>query len=153
MFDINVTVVGNVATDVELRFTSSGEPVASFRMATNSRRWDRGSERWIDGETQYFQVSCWRSLAHNVAQSIAKGMPIVVTGKLKTREIDRPCDGTEHSHRVRYVDIEATSLGPDLARGTTTFARVKRDSVQDTERRILADVMGVESQEAAGSAA
>lgn len=143
-----VTVVGNVATDVELRFTSAGEPVASFRVASNARRWDRANERWADGDTQYFSISCWRAMAHNVAQSVVKGMPIVVNGKLKTRELEKPCEGTDHSHRVRFVDVEAVSLGPDLARGVTTFTRVKREGVEQTEARILADVMGAQEVDA-----
>lgn len=151
MNDINVTVIGNVATDVELRFTSAGDPVASFRVASNSRRWDRASERWADGDTQYFSVSCWRAMAHNVAQSVVKGMPIVVNGKLKTRELEKVCDSGDHTHRVRFVDVEAVSLGPDLARGVTTFTRVKREGVIESEERVLADVLGASAIEVGDS--
>jgi len=147
MNDINVTVVGNVATDVELRFTSAGDPVASFRVASNSRRWDKANERWSDGDTQYFSVSCWRATAHNVAQSVTKGMPVIVTGKLKTRELEKTCEAGEHSHRVRFVDIEAVSIGPDLSRGVATFNRVKREGVLESEERVLADVLGAQVME------
>ena len=139
MNDITLHVVGNVVNDVELRFTKAGEPVASFRVASGTRRFDRQSERWVDGDTHYFSVSCWRGLAHNVVQTLTKGMPVVVVGRMRSREVQRAC--TDHSHTVRYVDIEATSVGPDLARGVASFTRVKREAVIESERRSLADVM------------
>ena len=116
MNDITMNVIGNVVNEVELRFTKAGEPVASFRVASGTRRFDRNSGRWVDGDTHYFTVSCWRGLAHNVVQSLHKGMPVMVIGRLRSREVERPCK--EHNHTVRYFDIEATSVGPDLARGT-----------------------------------
>ena len=139
MNDIPLTVIGNTVNEVDLRFTKSGEPVASFRIATTVRRYDSKSARWIDGDTHYFTVSCWRSLAFNVMQSVTKGMPVIVSGRLRSREVERPCKDT--SHTVRFFDIEATSVGPDLARGTAVFTRVKRDSVVESERRALADVI------------
>ena len=63
MNDITLSVVGNVVNDVDLRFTPSGEAVASFRVASTTRRFDRNNERWIDGDTHYFTVSCWRNTA------------------------------------------------------------------------------------------
>lgn len=139
MNDITFSVVGNVVNEVELRFTRSGEPVASFRVAAGTRRFDRSSERWIDGDTHFFTVSCWRGLAHNVVQTLTKGMPVLVFGRLRSREVQRPCG--DHTHTVRYYDIEASSVGPDLSRGTATFARVKREAVVESERRALADAL------------
>jgi single-strand DNA-binding protein len=139
MNDITITVIGNVVNDVELRFTKSGEPVASFRVAGGTRRFDRSAERWVDGDTHYFSVSCWRGLAHNVVQSLSKGMPVVVTGRLRSREVARACG--ESSHVVRYLDIEAASVGCDLARGIAVFTRVKREAVVESERRAMADAM------------
>lgn len=140
MNDIQMHVIGNVVNDVELRFTRSGEPVASFRVAAGTRRFDRANNRWIDGDTHYFTVSCWRGLAHNVVQSLHKGMPVIVYGRLRSREVERPCK--EQTHLVRYFDIEATSVGCDLARGTAVFTRVKRESVVESERRSVADALG-----------
>ncbi|MBK9740315.1 MAG: single-stranded DNA-binding protein [Actinobacteria bacterium] len=139
MNDITMNVIGNVVNEVELRFTKAGEPVASFRVASGTRRFDRNSGRWVDGDTHYFTVSCWRGLAHNVVQSLHKGMPVMVIGRLRSREVERPCK--EHNHTVRYFDIEATSVGPDLARGTAEFTRTKRDSVVESERRSVADAI------------
>jgi len=67
MNDLMMTVVGNVIRDVDLRFTGNGDPVASFRGASNTRRFDRDSERGIEGDTHYLSVTCWRALATNVA--------------------------------------------------------------------------------------
>lgn len=139
MNEITMSVIGNVVNEVEMRFTKSGEPVASFRVASSTRRFDKASGRWIDGDTHYFTVSCWRGLAHNVVSTLQKGMPVMVVGRLRSREVERPCK--EHSHVVRYFDIDATSVGPDLAKGTAVFTRVKRDSVVESERRSLADAI------------
>jgi single-strand DNA-binding protein len=139
MNDITFSVIGNVVNEVELRFTKSGEPVASFRVASSTRRFDRANDRWVDGDTHYFTVSCWRALAHNVVQSLQKGMPVIVHGRLRSREVERPCK--EQTHIVRYLDIEATAVGPDLARGTAIYTRVKREAVVESERRAVADAM------------
>jgi len=142
MHDITLTVVGNVVSDVSLRFSAAGDPVASFRVACTPRRFDRATDRWVDSDTHYFGVSCWRDMAQNVVQSVTKGMPIVVHGRLRTREVERPCG--ESSHRIRYQDIEARSVGPDLARGMSSFTRVKRQSVVESEERMIADLQGAE---------
>lgn len=139
MNDIYFTVVGNVVKDVEMRFTSSGDPVASFRVAMSSRRFDRSNDRWVDSDTHYFTVTCWRSLAHNAVESVHKGMPVLVYGKLRSREVARECGDT--SHIMRYQDIEAIALGPDLARGIATFTRVKRAAAVESEARAAADVL------------
>ena len=139
MNDITLTVVGNVVKDVEMRFTKAGDPVASFRVAMSSRRFDKANERWVDSDTHYFTVTCWRSLAHNVVESVHKGMPVMVHGRLRSREVARECGDT--SHLMRYHDIEAIAVGPDLARGIATFTRVKRDAVVESEARAKADVL------------
>jgi single-strand DNA-binding protein len=74
-----------------------------------------------------------------VVQSFSKGMPVMVTGRLRSREVDRPCG--EQSHTVRYFDIEAAAVGHDLTRGVANFTRVKREAVVESERRAMADVM------------
>ena len=140
MQDITLTVVGNVVSDVSLRFSSAGDPVASFRIACTPRRFDRTTDRWIDSDTHYFGVSCWRDMAQNVVQSVTKGMPVVVNGRLRSREVERACG--DASHKIRYQDSEARSVGPDLARGVSSFTRVKRQSVVESEERLIADLQG-----------
>ena len=139
MNDITFTVVGNVVNDVELRFTRSGTPVASFRVAATARRFDKSSERWVDGDTAYFTVSCWRDMARNVVESLRKGMPVIVSGRLRSREVEHPCK--DHTHMRRYFDLEASAVGPDLTRGVASFMRVKRTSVIESEERALADAI------------
>ncbi len=141
MNEVVITVVGNVVSDVRLHRTSKGEAVTSFRIASNARRFDRNADRWVDAEASYYSVSCWRGLAHNVSESVSKGMPVIVTGRLRQRTIDRAVG--DHTVRQTFDDIQATAVGPDLARGVTTFERTKRPAVVRTEERAVADAMAV----------
>ena len=122
MNDIITTVIGNAVTDVSLRVTSSGTSVASFRIASNSRRFDKSTSSWIDQEPSYLSITAWSQLAENVALSVHKGQPLVVTGKLKVRQWqDADKSGTN-------VEIDAIAIGHDLNRGTSEFTKVKRVS-------------------------
>ena len=122
MNDIITTVIGNAVTDVSLRVTSSGTSVASFRIASNSRRFDKSTSSWIDQEPSYLSITAWSQLAENVALSVHKGQGLVVTGKLKVRQWqDADKSGTN-------VEIDATAIGHDLNRGTSEFTKVKRVS-------------------------
>jgi len=137
MNDIDITIIGNVASDVSLNFTKGGVSVAHFRVAAGTRRFDRQSERWMDGDTHFFSISCFRDLAHNVVASVTKGQPIIVRGRLRSRESIRECG--EHMHTFRYYDVEASVVGHDLSRGNASFTRVKRAAVIENETRYLAD--------------
>lgn len=114
-----VTLVGNAATGVEFRETATGG-MARFRFAVTARRWDREKQCWTDGHTSFYTVWAWRTLASNLAGSVAVGEPLVVHGRLKVREEER--DG----QRRTFVDIEALAVGHDLTRGTAAFRRVVR---------------------------
>jgi single-strand DNA-binding protein len=122
MNDIITTVIGNAVTDVYLRVTSSGTSVASFRIASNSRRFDKSTSSWIDQEPSYLSITAWSQLAENVALSVHKGQGLVVTGKLKVRQWQ---DGDKSGTNV---EIDATAIGHDLNRGTSEFTKVKRVS-------------------------
>jgi len=80
-----VTVIGNVAQDVRHVITDQGVPITSFRLASTRRHYDRALGRWVDGETTFVNVTCWRSLADHVRASISKGDPVVVIGRLRVR--------------------------------------------------------------------
>ena len=122
MNDITTTVIGNAVTDVSLRVTSAGTSVASFRISSNSRRFDKSTSSWIDQEPSYLSITAWSQLAENVALSVHKGQPLVVTGKLKVRQWqDADKSGTN-------VEIDAIGIGHDLNRGTSEFTKVKRVS-------------------------
>lgn len=110
-----VTVVGNVASAVSYAQTAAGVPVANFRMATTERRFDRSAGDWVDGDTTWITVVAWRGLATNLVSSVNKGDPVVVSGRLRVREWG------EEGHRRTTVEIDARSVGHDLARGTSAF--------------------------------
>lgn len=114
-----VTLSGNVVTDVALRSTTAG-PVANFRMAVTESWWDKRTERWAERVT-YLQVSAWRQLAEHVADSLAKGQPVVVVGRLRQREWDDK-DGVHRS----TIEVDADLVGHDLSRGRANFTRRPR---------------------------
>ncbi|MFJ3215652.1 single-stranded DNA-binding protein [Kitasatospora sp. NPDC086801] len=112
---MQVTVVGNVATEVSYGETGSGVPMANFRLGCTERRYDRQRECWVDGETQWLTVTAWRALAVNLIGSLAKGDPVLVSGRLRVREW---VDGGAKRTRA---EIDARSVGHDLTRGTSAF--------------------------------
>ncbi|WP_406088840.1 single-stranded DNA-binding protein [Kitasatospora purpeofusca] len=111
-----VTVIGNVATEVAYTLTPGGVPVANFRLASTERRFDRARELWVDGETQWLTVTAWRSLAGHLIDSLTKGDPVVVSGRLRVRE------WAEGEAKRSRVEIDARSVGHDLSRGTARFS-------------------------------
>ncbi|WP_432159704.1 single-stranded DNA-binding protein [Streptomyces sp. NRRL F-5630] len=125
MNETMVTVAGNVATDLVFRETQGGA-MARFRLAATARRWHREEQRWIDGHTNFFTVVAWRHLADNVSSSVAIGDPLVVHGRLRLR--DEVYDG----QRRLSAEIEAVSVGHDLARGTSAFRRPSRDDARSS---------------------
>jgi single-strand DNA-binding protein len=126
--DTYVTVTGNLVTDVSLRVTATGTTVASFRMATTSRRLDRDSNTWRDGHTSYYSVTCWRGLAENVDASLKKGQPVIVTGRQRVR----PWTGEDGRQGVS-VELDAVAVGHDLSRGTTRYEKVRRGRARGPE--------------------
>ena len=117
MNETMVTVVGNVVSDPTLRVTTSGAKVTSFRLASTERRFDRGTGGWRDGDTTFWQVSCWRRAAENVADSLAKGQPVVVHGRVRERGYE------VEGQRRTSLEIDATTVGHDLSRGVARFRR------------------------------
>ncbi|MEV0723928.1 single-stranded DNA-binding protein [Micromonospora purpureochromogenes] len=133
MFDTYVTIVGNVLTAPEWRRTTqSNTLVANFKVASTARRLDRDSGRWVDGNSLRVRVNCWRKLAEGVAASVMVGDPVVVAGRLYTR------DWTDDAgnHRTVY-ELEAVAVGHDLSRGRARFLRNKptmtTSTVEDAE--------------------
>ena len=122
MRETPVTVVGTLASDMKPRRVGpDGTLVLNFRVACNERRYDKASESWVNGESLYLSVSCWRRLAENVA-SLVKGDPVIVRGKLRTREWS-----TEQGERRSVVELEATAVGPDLARCAVTVRKPRHE--------------------------
>jgi single-strand DNA-binding protein len=145
VFDTQLTIIGNVITAPEWRRTAqTGQLVASFKVASTARRLDRGTGQWVDGNSLRVRVSCWRRLAEGVAASVMVGDPIVVVGRLYTRDwVDE--DG---QHRVMY-EMEATAVGHDLSRGRAKFARNRAGSTSSVEDEAADSRIGNESSELA----
>lgn len=129
MFETNICVVGNVLTTPEWRRTSaSGRLVTTFKVAAATRRMDRTTGAWVDGNGLRVRVSCWRDLAGGVASSVMVGDPVVVYGQIYTRDwVD-----AEGNKRTLY-EMEAQAVGHNLARGRARFARNKPVSASEVE--------------------
>jgi single-strand DNA-binding protein len=112
-----ITVVGNVVADPELRFTTSGAPVANFRIASTPRTFDRVTNEWKDGDTLFLSVSVWRQQAENVAESISRGDRVIVVGRLGQRQFEK--DG----ERKSSYEIQAEDVGPALKNATAQVAK------------------------------
>jgi single-strand DNA-binding protein len=123
MNDTIMTVIGNVVDEPRMRLTKNGHAVTNFRLASTSRRYDREQERYVDNSTLFVNVTCWRAMAENVAQSVHKGQPVVVHGRYYSREYT-----VNEVVRVAY-ELEANAVGQDLSRGTAEFRKVVRGPV------------------------
>lgn len=123
MAETSATLVGNLTDAPELRTTQGGAAVASFRLAVTSRVKD--GDTWRDGETSYFRVSCWRSLAENVAESLAKGQRVVVLGRLRQRSWETP-EGDKRT----VVEIEADEVAPSLKWATAKVDKSRQGGGQ-----------------------
>lgn len=116
-----VTIVGNVTRDPELRFTNSGMAVASFGVAINNGRRNPQTGQWEEGEPSFFDVSCFREMADNVAESLQKGTRVVVTGRLNQRSWQ-----TDNGEKRSKVEIIADEVAPSLRWATATVQRNER---------------------------
>lgn len=112
-----IAVTGLIATTPRHLITQDGLPITSFRLASSQRRFDRNQNKWIDGETNWYTVTSFRTLAINASASLSKGDRVTVTGILNVREWD------SGDNSGTMVEIEADSIGHDLAWGTSTFTR------------------------------
>jgi single-strand DNA-binding protein len=124
-----ITVSGLVATTPRHLITQDGLPITSFRIASSQRRFDRVQNKWVDGETNWYTITAFRTLAINMAGSINKGERIVVQGTLRVRDWDNG------ERAGTSVEIEATAVGHDLTWGTATFTRtiLVRDDSENGE--------------------
>lgn len=141
MSDIPTTILGNVVSDVRSISTRSGATLSSFRLAANNRRFNRTTNTWVDMDTTFVTVNCWRQLADHVLVSLRRGDPVLVIGRLRVRE------WTNEDKSGVVVEIDATSVGHDLTRGTSTFSRFRREQAEDEEELTALDPWTQETAE------
>jgi single-strand DNA-binding protein len=119
--DTQITVVGNLVDDPELRFTPSGAAVANFRIASTPRTFDKQTNEWKDGEALFLSCSVWRQAAENVAESLQKGMRVVVQGNLRSRQYE-----TREGEKRTVFEIQVDEVGPSLRYATAKVTRTQR---------------------------
>ena len=119
-YDNNVTVVGNITRDPELRFTPSGQAVASFGLAVNRRWQNRQTSEWEE-QTSFFDVKCWAQMAENVSESLGRGSRVVVSGRLEQRSWE-----TDQGDKRSKVEIVADEIAPSLRWATAQVTRNER---------------------------
>ena len=123
--DTPITVVGNLVADPELRFLPSGAAVANFRIASTPRAFNRETNQWEDGEALFLTCNCWRQMAENVAESLTKGMRVIVNGRLKQRSYQ-----TREGENRTVFEVEVDEVGPSLKYATANVSRTPRDGGQ-----------------------
>jgi single-strand DNA-binding protein len=119
--ETTITVVGNLTSDPELRFTPSGSAVANFTIASTPRTFDRQSNEWKDGETLFLRASVWREAAENVAETLTKGTRVVAQGRLKSRSYD-----TKEGEKRTVMELEVDEIGPSLRYASAKVSRTQR---------------------------
>lgn len=113
-----ITLIGNLTADPELRFTPSGAPVANFTVASTPRTFDRQSGEWRDGDAMFLSCAVWRQYAENVAESLQKGMRVIVQGRLKSRSYE-----TREGEKRTVFELDVEEIGPALRYATAKVTR------------------------------
>lgn len=119
--ETEITLVGNLTANPELKFTASGAAVANITVANNPRYFDRHSGEWKDGESLFLRCNVWRQLAENVAETLTKGSRVIVQGRLKQRSFE-----SREGDKRTVVEIDVTEIGPSLRYATATVNKVTR---------------------------
>jgi single-strand DNA-binding protein len=119
--DTQITVVGNLVDDPELRFTPAGQPVARFRVASTPRFRDNATGEWKDGDSLFLTCNVWRQAAENVAESLQRGMRVIVSGRLRQRQYE-----TKEGEKRTVYEVEVDDVGPSLRNASAKVNRVSR---------------------------
>lgn len=119
--DTQITIVGNLVDDPDLRFTPSGQPVAKFRVASTPRFMDKQTQEWKDGESLFLTCNVWRQAAENVAETLRRGMRVIVQGRLRQRSYE-----TKEGEKRTVYEIEADEIGPSLRNATAKVNKTTR---------------------------
>ena len=121
MNETQMTLTGNLVEDPELRFTPAGQPVAKFRVASTPRFRDNSTGEWKDGDSLFLTCTVWRQAAENVAESLTRGMRVIVTGRLKQRSYE-----TKEGEKRTVYELEVDEVGPSLRNASAKVAKVAR---------------------------
>jgi single-strand DNA-binding protein len=121
--DTNITLIGNLVDDPELRFTPSGAAVAKFRVASTPRYLDKNTNEWKDGDSLFLQCQIWRQAAENVAESLTKGMRVILSGRLKQRSYE-----TKEGEKRTVFEVEVDEVGPSLRNATAKVTKTTRQA-------------------------
>jgi single-strand DNA-binding protein len=119
--DTNITLIGNLVDDPELRFTPSGAAVAKFRIASTPRFLDKTTNEWKDGESLFLSCNVWRQAAENAAESLTRGMRVIVSGRLKQRSYE-----TKEGEKRTVFEVEVDEVGPSLRSATAKVVKAQR---------------------------
>src|SRR5271167_942266 len=119
--DTQITIAGNLVDDPELRFTPAGQPVARFRVASTPRFRDNSTGEWKDGESLFLSCNVWRQAAENVAESLQRGMRVIVSGRLKQRNYE-----TKEGEKRTVYEVEVDDVGPSLRNASAKVNRASR---------------------------
>src|ERR1700731_117778 len=119
--DTQITIVGNLVDDPELRFPPAGQPVARFRVASTPRFLDKSTNEWKDGDSLFLTCNVWRQAAENVAEALQRGMRVIVTGRLKQRNYE-----TKEGEKRTVFEVEVDDVGPSLRNASAKVNRANR---------------------------
>jgi single-strand DNA-binding protein len=119
--DTQITIAGNLVDDPELRFTPAGQPVARFRVASTPRFRDNATGEWKDGDSLFLTCNVWRQAAENVAESLTRGMRVIVSGRLRQRSYE-----TKEGEKRTVYEIEVDDVGPSLRNASAKVNKVAR---------------------------
>jgi single-strand DNA-binding protein len=124
--DTQITISGNLVDDPELRFTPAGQPVAKFRVASTPRFRDNSTGEWKDGDSLFLTCNVWRQAAENVAESLQRGMRVIVSGRLRQRSYE-----TKEGEKRTVYEVEVDDVGPSLRNASAKVNRIARSSSGD----------------------
>ena len=119
--DTQITIAGNLVDDPELRFTPAGQPVAKFRVASTPRYRDNTTGEWKDGDSLFLTCNVWRQAAENVAESLQRGMRVIVSGRLRQRSYE-----TKEGEKRTVYEVEVDDVGPSLRNASAKVNRIAR---------------------------
>jgi single-strand DNA-binding protein len=121
--DTTITIIGNLVNDPELRYTPTGQAVATFRVASTPRFMDRQTNEWKDGDSLFLSCNVWRQAAENVAESLQRGMRVIVSGRLRQRSYE-----TKEGEKRTVYEVEVDEVGPSLRNASAKVNRSARSS-------------------------